>query len=168
MIRIGMRLTRNTRKVGRRRVGNGMRMILSIGHSRSNVAGNLHKIIRSIRKRERRICGNIANGRRRRRRGNSWKFGSLEVWKLEVRIADCLGFHGCCGFGERAMNRTTTNNSSIRCRDREIAPTKNGQQSAVSGQRSERVAIGRSLLQRGVILLSEFGEVGSAADPNVT
>ena len=37
MIRIGMRMIRNTRKVGRRHVGNGMRMILSIGHSRNSV-----------------------------------------------------------------------------------------------------------------------------------
>ena len=37
MIKIGMRLIRSTRKVGRRRVGNGIRMILSIGRSRNNV-----------------------------------------------------------------------------------------------------------------------------------
>ena len=64
MIKIGMRLTRNTRKVGRRRVGNGMRMILSIGRSRNNVAGNLHRIIRTIRRSEGCICGNIEGGRR--------------------------------------------------------------------------------------------------------
>ena len=50
MIRIGMRLILNTRKIGRRRVGNGMRMILSIGHWRSNGVGSLHRIIRSIRR----------------------------------------------------------------------------------------------------------------------
>ena len=65
MIRIGMRLTRNTRKVGRRRVGNGMRMILSIGRSRNSVAGNLHRIIRSIRRSGGCICGSIVGGRRR-------------------------------------------------------------------------------------------------------
>ena len=69
MIRIGMRLTRNTRKVGRRRVGNGMRMILSIGHWRNSVAGNLHRIIRTIGKSDGCICKSGENGRRRRRRG---------------------------------------------------------------------------------------------------
>ena len=71
MIRIGMRLSRNTRKVGRRRVGNGMRMILSIGRSRSNVVGNLHRIIRIIRRSGGCICRNIVNGRRGK--GNSFQ-----------------------------------------------------------------------------------------------
>ena len=64
-----MRLTRNTRKVGRRRVGNGMRMTRSIGRSRNNGVGNLHEIIRIIGKSEGCICRNIVGGRRRR--GNS-------------------------------------------------------------------------------------------------
>ena len=72
MIRIGMRLTLNTRKVGRRRVGNGMRMILSIGHSRNSVVGNLHRIIRIIGKSGGCICKSGENGRRRK--GNSYQF----------------------------------------------------------------------------------------------
>ena len=82
MIQIGMRLTRNTRRVGRRRVGNGMRMILSIGHWRNSVVGSLHRIIRSIGRSGGCICGSIVGGRRRRGRGNSWKFGSLEDGKF--------------------------------------------------------------------------------------
>ena len=82
MIRIGMRLIRNTRKVGRRRVGNGMRMILRIGRSRNNGVGNLHRIIRSIRRSGGCICGSIVGGRRRRRKKNSgWKLGRMEVGK---------------------------------------------------------------------------------------
>ena len=65
MIKIGMRLTRNTQKIGRRRVGNGMRMTLSIGHSRNNGVGNLHRIIRTIRKSGGCICKSIVGGRRR-------------------------------------------------------------------------------------------------------
>ena len=79
MIRIGMRLSRNMRKVGRRRVGNGMRMILSIGRSRNNVVGSLHRIIRTIRRSEGCICRNIVGGRRRKGKKNSgWKLGRLE------------------------------------------------------------------------------------------
>ena len=66
-----MRLTRNTRKVGRRRVGNGMRMILSIGRSRNNGVGNLHRIIRIIGKSGGCICKSGENGRRRK---NSYQF----------------------------------------------------------------------------------------------
>ena len=75
MIQIGMRLTRNTRRVGRRRVGNGMRMILSIGRWRNNVVGNLHRIIRSIRRSGGCICGSIVGGRRRRRNSFQWRIG---------------------------------------------------------------------------------------------
>ena len=67
-----MRLTLNTRKVGRRRVGNGMRMILSIGHWRNNVVGNLHRIIRTIGRSGGCICKSGENGRRRK--GNSFQF----------------------------------------------------------------------------------------------
>ena len=74
MIRIGMRLIRNTRKVGRRRVGNGMRMILRIGRWRSNGGGSLHRIIRTIRRSGGCICGSIVSGRRRRGRRNSFQF----------------------------------------------------------------------------------------------
>ena len=42
-----------------------MRMILSIGRSRNNVVGNLHKIIRTIRKSGGCICKSIVGGRRR-------------------------------------------------------------------------------------------------------
>ena len=76
MTKIGMRLSRNMRKVGRRRVGNGMRLILSIGRSRSNVVGNLHRIIRTIRKSEGCICGSIANGRRGRRNSYQLSVGN--------------------------------------------------------------------------------------------
>ena len=81
MIKIGMPPTRNTRRVGRRRVGNGIRMILRIGRLRNNVVGSLHRIIRSIRRSGSCICGSIVGGRGRRGRGNSWKFGSLEDGK---------------------------------------------------------------------------------------
>ena len=74
MIKIGMRLIRNTRRVGRRRGGNGMRMILSIGRSRNNGVGNLHKIIRIIGKSGGCICKNIANGRRQK--GNSYQWSA--------------------------------------------------------------------------------------------
>ncbi len=85
MIRIGMRLTRNTRKVGRRRVGNGMRMILSIGHWRNSVAGNLHRIIRTIGKSDGCICKSGENGRRRRRRGNSSQLSAVSSRRSAVR-----------------------------------------------------------------------------------
>ena len=75
MIQIGMRLTRNTRRVGRRRVGNGMRMILSIGRWRSNGGGSLHRIIRSIGRSGGCICGSIVGGRRRRRNSFQWRIG---------------------------------------------------------------------------------------------
>ena len=81
MIKIGMRLTRNTRKVGSRRVGNGMRMILSIGRSRNSVAGNLHRIIRTIRRSEGCICRNIVNGRRRKGKRNSYQLSVISGQK---------------------------------------------------------------------------------------
>ena len=79
MIRIGMRLIRNTRRVGRRRVGTGMRMILRIGRWRSNGGGNLHRIIRSIGRSGGCICKSIVGGRRRRRGGivGSLEFGQI-------------------------------------------------------------------------------------------
>ena len=40
-------------------------------------------------------CGHCLNARR--------------IWSSTPQIADCRGLHGCRGFGERAMNRTTTN-----------------------------------------------------------
>ena len=93
MIKIGMRLTRNTLKVGRRRVGNGMRMILNIGRWRSNVVGNLHRIIRTISKRERSICGNIVDGRRRKgkKRNSGWKLRSTEASGIGVPSCQRVG-----------------------------------------------------------------------------
>ena len=82
MTKIGMRLIRNTRKVGRRRVGNGMRMILSIGRSRSNVVGNLHRIIRSIRRSGGCICGSGENGRRRKGNSFQWRIGLTKQRKF--------------------------------------------------------------------------------------
>ena len=55
------------RKVGRRRVGTGMRMILRIGRWRSNVVGSLHRVILSIGRSGGCICGSIGSGRRRRK-----------------------------------------------------------------------------------------------------
>ena len=73
------------------------------------------------------------------------------IWSSTPQIADCRGFHGCRGFGERAMNRTTTNGNKrsrsgdrsykIRCRDREIAPTEDRKMSR-SGDRSYRRGVG--------------------------
>ena len=51
--------------------GKSMRKILSIGNVRRNGVGNLHGIIRSIRRSEGCICGSIGNGRRRGKRSKS-------------------------------------------------------------------------------------------------
>ena len=109
MIRIGMRLILNTRKVGRRRVGNGMQKTLSIGHLRNSVAGNLHRIIRTIGRSGGCICKSGENGRRRK--GNSFQFSVFSFQKS--------------GLGN--MNRTTTSDKNRAYKalpPREFPPTK--------------------------------------------